>query len=288
MIEQHYNNPAVIIWGIGNESDRSGGGEAVSNKVFSELAKTAHALDPNRTITGCNYKFESNQNIVDVYAPQQWGGWYSGTATSYKPKEIIGEYGSDIDVNIRSNEVFDADKNYSAAGKPDFWSQEYGAFLHEYKVSVGEAYRDSFPGHFMWVAFDFASPRIGRMKNPIPFMNQKGLIKHDHVTKKDVYYFYQSMYRSAEDYPMLYIVPSTWTTNKEDAKNTRIWAYSNCDSVKLYNGDKELSLGFKTKNAGPRGDTRFEWEGVEIKGKEVFAEGWFNNQIVARDTVIIK
>ena len=288
MIEQYYNNPAVILWGIGNESDRSGGGEAVSNHVFGELVEYAHELDPNRTVTGCNYKYESNQNLVDIYSPQHWGGWYSRTATSYKPHEIIGEYGSDIDMNIRTNEVFYADKNYSASGKPDFWSQEYGAFLHEYKVSIGEAYRDSFPGHFMWVGFDFASPRLDRASNPVPFMNQKGLMLHDHKTKKDVYFMYQSMYRDADDYPMLYIVPSTWTANKEHAKDARIWTYSNCDSVALYNGDKSMPLGVKLKDAGPRGDTRFEWDGIEIKGDKIIAEGWYNNQVVARDTVFVR
>ncbi len=288
MIEQHYNNPAVILWGIGNESDRSGGGEAVSNHVFSELAKYARVLDPSRTVTGCNYKFESNQKLVDVYAPQQWGGWYSSSATSYKPREIIGEYGSDIDRRIRSNELFDPNTNYSASGKPSFWSEEYGAFLHEYKVSVGEAYRDSFPGHFMWVAFDFASPRLDRATNPIPFMNQKGLIMHDHKTKKDVYYMYQSMYRKASDFPMLYIVPSTWATQADHAKDARIWVYSNCDSVALYNGAKSLPLGVKLKDAGPRGDTRFEWENIQIQGEKIIAEGWFNGQVVARDTVYVK
>ncbi len=288
MIEQHYNNPAVIIWGIGNESDRSGGGEAVSNKVFGALVKLGRELDPNRTVTGCNFNYESNQNLVDVYSPQNWGGWYRNTAASYKPKEIIGEHGADVDVNNRSNEVFDANVDYSASGKPEFWSQEYGAFLHEYKVSIGEAYKDSFPGHFAWIGFDFASPRLERNTNPIPFMNQKGLIMHDHVTKKDVYYMYQSMYREASDYPMLYIVPSTWTDNKEHAKDARIWAYSNCDSVSLYNGDKSLLLGTNIKNAGPRGDTRFQWNNVEITGDKIIAEGWFNGQIVSEDEVLVK
>jgi beta-galactosidase len=287
MIEQYYNNPAVILWGIGNESDRSGGGEAVSNALYSDLIKEANALDQNRIATGCNYKFKSNQDLTNVYAPQDWSGWYHGSMSEYKPKEIIGEYGSDIDVNIRTNETFDIHTNYSAAGKPKFWSQEYGAFLHEYKVSIGEAYKDSFPGHFAWVAFDFASPRLDRTSNPIPFMNQKGLIMHDHKTKKDVYYFYQSMYRKASDYPMLYIVPSTWVNNDEDAKNASIWAYSNCDSVRLYKGAEKVFLGTRIKNSGPRKDTRFQWDNVEIQA-DIIAEGWYNGEMVVEDTVLIK
>lgn len=288
MIEQNYNNPAVILWGIGNESDRSGANENISNKVFGQLVKKAHELDPNRLVTGCNYQYKSNQDLVDIYAPQQWGGWYMDVISSYKPHEIIGEYGADIDMDIRTNEVFDVDKNYYAGGRPEFWSQEYGAFLHEYKVSIGEAYKDSFPGHCVWVAFDFSSPRLGRDSNPIPYMNQKGLMMHDHKTKKDVYYMYQSMYRKAGDFPMLYIVPGTWASKPEDAKNTSIWTYSNCDSVSLYNGSKDFPLGTRIKNAGPRGDTRFQWDNVRINGDKIIAEGWFNNEIVARDTVVVK
>lgn len=56
MIDQYYNNPAVIIWRIGNEFDRSGGSEAVSNKLYADLIQTANALDPTRITTGCNCK----------------------------------------------------------------------------------------------------------------------------------------------------------------------------------------------------------------------------------------
>jgi beta-galactosidase len=288
MIEQHYNNPAVIVWGIGNESDRSGGSEAVSNKVFGDLVAHAKTIDKNRLITGCNYQYKSNQELVDIYSPQDWGGWYSGTISTYNPKEIIGEYGADMDCNIRTSEVFDITKNYGAGNKPDMWSEEYGCLLHEYKTSIGLEKRDSFPGHCVWVAFDFASPRLGRGSNPIPYMNQKGLLKHDHKTKKDVYYFYQSMYRTAAELPVLHIVASTWAKGKISNTPVNIWAYSNCDSVLLYNNYKEMPFGTRIKNAGPRGDTRFQWDGVELKNSVVYAEGWFNNQVVARDTVIIK
>jgi beta-galactosidase len=285
MIEQHYNNPAVIVWGIGNESDRSGGGESVSNNVFSELTKYAHKLDPNRPVTGCNYKFKSNQDIVDIYSPQHWGGWYSSSISTYNPTEMIGEYGADIDYNIRTSEVYSIDVNYHAGEKPELWSQEYGALLHEYKTSKGLENADQFPGHFVWVAFDFASPRLGRNTNPIPYMNQKGLLLHDHKTKKDIYYFYQSMYREASDFPMIYIVPSTWTNSIEGEKS--IWAYSNCDSIALYNDYGQSALGVRTKNAGPRGDTRFQWVNLKLKGNVVYAEGYYKNQVVAKDTIIV-
>lgn len=288
MIEQFYNNPSVIVWGIGNESDRSGAPESVSNKVFSELAQLAAQLDKTRPTTGCNYQYHSNQDIVDVYSPQDWAGWYYGTLDMYKPNAMIGEYGSDMHYTTHSEQAFDITVDYGSAGNPDFWSQEYGAYLHEYKASVAKARKDSFPGHFVWVAFDFASPRLGRGMNSIPYMNQKGLFLHDHKTPKDVYYFYQSQYRSVEEYPMVYIVSESWTDRWTEAGNKNIWAYSNCDSVLLYNDYGNAPLGARTRNAGPRNDTRYQWDSVNVENNILYAEGWYKNEIVARDTIILK
>lgn len=288
MIEQFYNNPSVIVWGMGNESDRSGSPESVSNYVFGELAKLSKKLDATRPTTGCNYQYKSNQDIVDVYSPQDWSGWYAGTLSDYNPNSIIGEYGSDIHYTNHSEQKFDPTINYNSSGIPDFWSQEYGAFLHEYKVSVGESLSDKFPGHCVWVGFDFASPRLGRGMNPIPYMNQKGIFLHDHKTPKDIYYFYQSMYREASDYPMVYIVSESWTDRWAEPGKKDIWAYSNCDSVTLYNDYGKISLGTRTKNAGPRGDTRFQWDSAEVNYNVLYAEGWYKNAVVARDTIILK
>ncbi len=288
MIETFYNYPSVVVWGIGNESDRSGAPESVSNKVFGELVNLAHQLDKTRPTTGCNYEYKSNQKLVDVYAPQDWSGWYSGKLDMYHPSTIIGEYGSDIHYPNHSEQKFDIHTDYGSSGDPNFWSQEYGAFLHEYKVSVGEARSDSFPGQCVWVAFDFASPRLGRGMNSIPYMNQKGLYLHDHKTPKDVYYFYQSMYRQPDDYPMVYIVSKSWTDRWKEPGAKDIWAYSNCDSVTLYNDFGSLPLGTRIKNAGPRGDTRFQWDSAYVQYNVLYAEGWYKNQIVARDTLVLK
>ncbi len=289
MIEQNYNNPAVIVWGIGNESDRSGGNEKVSNHIFGELAALAKELDPNRPTTGCNWQYKSNQSIVDVYSPQDWSGWYGNkTPIEYSPSSIIGEYGADMHIPKHTEEKFHIDSSYVMGNNLDQWSQEFGCFLHEVKVSKGFEQKENFPGHCVWVGFDFASPRIGRDQNPIPNMNQKGLVSHDRKIKKDAYYFYQSMYRSAKDYPMLYIVSHTWTDRWAEPEMKDVWVYSNCDSVQLYNAMDGEALGMKTKSAGPMKDTRFLWKNADIKYNVLYAEGWYKGEIAARDTIMLE
>jgi beta-galactosidase len=288
MIEQYYNNPSVILWGIGNESDRSGAPEPVSNRVFGELTQLAKTLDEHRPTTGCNYQYQTNQEIVDVYAPQDWSGWYGGVIADYRPNKLIGEYGCSIHYPLHTDQTFDVSQNYHPDGRPDFWSQEYGALLHEYKLSIAQSRINDFPGHCVWVAFDFASPRVGRGSNPIPYMNQKGLILHDHKTKKDVYYLYQSMYRDAADDPMVYIVSESWTDRWTEPGKKDVWVYSNCDTVELFNDNGTRSFGKRTKNAGPRGDTRFQWDAVDVQYNMLHAVGYYKGKKAATHTITLK
>jgi beta-galactosidase len=95
MIEQHRNHPAVIIWGLGNENDWPGDfPEFDKGKIrtfMSELNTLSHQLDPTRmtAIRRCDFC----KDIVDVYSPSIWAGWYRGIYTEYREsteKEIKG------------------------------------------------------------------------------------------------------------------------------------------------------------------------------------------------------
>lgn len=86
MIEQHFNHPSIIIWGLGNENDWPGDfAEFDKEKIrayMKELHHLSHSLDPSRktAIRRCDFC----KDIVDVYSPSIWAGWYRGLYTEYK------------------------------------------------------------------------------------------------------------------------------------------------------------------------------------------------------------
>ena len=86
MIEQHYNHPSVIIWGLGNENDWPGDFPEFDQEeirtYMKELNEISHRLDPSRktAIRRCDFC----KDIVDVYSPSIWAGWYRGIYTEYK------------------------------------------------------------------------------------------------------------------------------------------------------------------------------------------------------------
>src|SRR5690606_18120751 len=86
MITQHYNHPSVILWGLGNENDWPGDFPAFDKQqiraFMAELNGLAHRLDSSRktTIRRCDFC----KDIVDVYSPSIWAGWYRGLFTDYR------------------------------------------------------------------------------------------------------------------------------------------------------------------------------------------------------------
>ncbi len=86
MIDQHYNHPGAILWGLGNEDDWPGEfGDSSQDAIrayMSDLNAEAHAQDPSRLT--CIRRCDFCKDIPDVYSPSIWAGWYSGRYTEYR------------------------------------------------------------------------------------------------------------------------------------------------------------------------------------------------------------
>jgi beta-galactosidase len=97
-------------------------------------------------------------------------------------------------------------------------------------------------GSAQWVFKDFSTP--GRPDNPIPRVNQKGLVERDH-TLKEGYYVFQS-YWSEE--PMVHVYGHSWRVRWGEADEQKmIKVYSNCDTAELFLND--VSCGTKRRNS---------------------------------------
>src|SRR5262249_54583852 len=97
-------------------------------------------------------------------------------------------------------------------------------------------------GSAQWIFKDFSTPQ--RPTNPVPQVNQKGLVERDH-TLKEGYYVFQS-YWSEE--PMVHIYGHSWMVRWGAANEHKlVKVYSNCPNVELIlNGS---SLGPRKRNS---------------------------------------
>ncbi|CAM3894357.1 glycoside hydrolase family 2 TIM barrel-domain containing protein [Mucilaginibacter galii] len=265
MIEQHYNHPAIILWGLGNENDWEGDfAEFDKEKIrtfMKEQNDLAHKLDPSRmtSIRRCEFC----KDIPDVYSPSIWAGWYRAKYTDYKQisedefnknnRFFHAEWGGDShagrhaenpDTYLNTPQPTDPKTGKTKdplASKDGDWSETYICNLFDWHLKEQEN-MPWLSGSAFWTFKDFSTPL--RPDNPIPYVNQKGVVSRD-MTLKESYYVFQSYWT---DKPMAHIYGHTWPTRWGNAgEKKQIKVYSNCTQAELFVNGK--SYGTKKRNS---------------------------------------
>ncbi|WP_303227712.1 DUF4982 domain-containing protein, partial [Parabacteroides goldsteinii] len=227
-------------------------------------------------------------DIVDVYSPSIWAGWYRGVFTDYKSvseqemqkvkRFLHVEWGGDSHARRHSENVFANLKGIESgngaderagdaslyggaarASKDGDWSESYIVRLIDWHLKEQET-MPWLTGAAYWPFKDFSTPV--RPENPVPYVNQKGVIERD-FTPKESYYVFQSYWTTE---PMVHIYGHSWPVrwgNQGDRKE--ILVYSNCDEVELFvNG---VSQGVKKRNSQDYPAAGLRWNCVYEEGK---------------------
>ena len=232
-IHRDWNNPAVIMWSLGNEvrTNLTLGDYSSSEivNVCTMVNSAVKALDSTRPTTMGNNAPGGNLSalmaIVDVV-----GINYNGNNQTYQTDRPI--YGSETTSALSSRGVYATDSANMAYPSYDNKAVSWGNTAAETVNAYLNSARSC--GHFVWTGFDY----IGEPTewNKYPAKSSYFGIVDTCGFPKDIYFMYQSMWDSR---PMIHILPH-WT---HESGNIDVWLYSNCASVELFlNG---TSLGKK-------------------------------------------
>ena len=306
-IAQNYNHPSIFFWSLGNEiywlPDFPGGDDTLAmNAYVRHLNEVAHELDPGR-LTAIR-KYYAGADLVDVFSPSIWSGWYAGVYKNYEntlaqqrplyPRFLHMEYGGSSHVGRHTETPIDGDGtvnpdewaeavnqvNVSNIATSGDWTENYIVDLFDWHLSVSETL-DWFPGNAQWAFKDFGTPL--RPENPIPYLNQKGLV--DRAGKpKDAYYVFKSYW--AEE-PFTYIESHTWTERSgPKGRSRRVKVFSNCERVELFlNG---TSLGTRDRKLGTFPAAGLYWEVDFAPGKNrLESRGFRDGKPVADDALTV-
>jgi len=293
MIEQHYNHPSIIIWGLGNENDWPGDFEEFDKEkirtFMKELNNLSHQLDPSRStaIRRCDFC----RDIVDVYSPSIWAGWYRGDYTEYKDVSLAEfnksdrflhvEWGGDSHARRHSENPDNALSKIKKGGGADEragdaslyggaarvskdgdWSESYIANLIDWHLKEQET-MPWLSGTAYWPFKDFSTPI--RPENPVPYVNQKGVIERD-FTKKEAFYIFQSYWTPT---PMVHIYSHSWPVRwGEEGEEKMVKVYSNCDEAELFVNGKSYGIRKRDSQNFPAAGLR--WQVPMQKGDYTF------------------
>lgn len=288
MINRHYNHPSVLLWGMGNEVDWLQGKPYYDKErvaaFLREMTDLSHRLDPTRLTSLRRCDFASG--IPDVYSPSIWAGWYGGRFGQYRSMSekaqqkysrfLHVEWGGDSHAGRHSEDPFTLLGKRSAAQAGD-WSETYMVKLFDWTLKEQEAMPD-LTGSAFWTFKDFSTPL--RPENPIPYVNQKGVVQRD-GTPKESYYVFQSYWAPK---PMVHIYGHTWPVRwGAEGEEKEVLVYSNCSEVELFvNG---VSQGVKKRRTGDFPASGLHWNCRLEEGKNTLAAVARNGRLVLTDTV---
>lgn len=272
MIDQHFNHPSVILWSLGNEDDWPGEYPSLDHEAIrgfmGQMNDLAHRLDPSRA-TSCR-RCDFARDIPDVYSPSIWAGWYGGVYTEYEKSlaaqrarvkcMIHMEWGADCHAGRHSEDPYKCLGKISRAARTDEfglaylptggearvsrdgdWSETYACDLFDWYLKTQETL-PWFTGSAQWIFKDFPTPL--RVENPVPRMNQKGVLERD-MTRKEGYYVFQSYWT---EQLMAHIYGHSWPVRwGNEGQERLVKVYSNCVTAELFLNGK--SVGTKQRHS---------------------------------------
>ncbi len=293
MIVQHRNHPSVILWGLGNENDWPNDFPEFDKQAIqafmTELHNLSHELDSTRltAIRRCDFC----KDIVDVYSPSIWAGWYRGRYTDYKRVSdyerkrvdhfLHVEWGGDSHarrhtedptryLDVIASELTADERAGDAslyggqvrASKDGEWTETYICDMIDWHLKEQET-MEWLTGTAYWPFKDFSTPV--RPENPVPYMNQKGVVERD-LTPKESYYVFQSYWTEK---PMVHIYGHSWPVRwGETGEKKLVRVYSNCTEVELFvNGQ---SAGEKKRDSQAFPAAGLSWNVVLNEGENNF------------------
>lgn len=229
LVVQNYNHVSICFWGIGNELGIGGESEALIANLI-ELNDLCHRLDPSRLTTIANIGMIQTGsqicNITDVFAFNQYLGWYAGKVEELGPwldeqhalfsgrGMGISEYGAECVMGWHSDTPRVRD-----------YTEEYQALVHEGSFkAISE--RPYLWASYVWNMFDFAA--ANRDEGGSKGRNNKGLVTFDRKIKKDAFFLYKAY---LSDRPFVHITGRRYVQRPQEAITVKV--YSNCPQVTL-------------------------------------------------------
>ena len=263
LIRQHYNNPSVAMWSIGNEVDASAiflgnGKQARALALLQHIGKVARQEDPSRytTFADCceTSPFTPAPNptggeeklagTADLTGYNRYYGWYYP-----HPQQAEAEFGAALDdLHAKHPTIPMSVSEYGAGGALSQHSdnplgglisafgrphpEEYQTWVHEANWAAIKA-RPYLFASWVWNMFDFASDL--REEGESIDLNDKGLVTFDRQTRKDAFWYYKAQWSDA---PVLHVNGKLYTNRAYPVMDVR--AYSNAATARLTLNGRDL------------------------------------------------
>lgn len=178
MVLNHFNHPAIIMWGVFNECESF---SKLGLRHYEASIKRIRALDPSRPITAasCYPRQDLTLGLLDIIAFNRYPGWYWGSLDTLGAEldtllEWISESGNGNKPFIMSEFGAGAIPGWRAARRTK-WTEEYQADLLQASLDV-YLYHPRVNGTAIWQYCDVRVAEEEWFKTRPRTMNNKGVV----------------------------------------------------------------------------------------------------------------
>jgi beta-galactosidase len=226
MVKQHYNHPCIFFWGLANEITPST--VSFTKGKIEQYTAQIKALDSERMVgfvspMSVNNPTQFDSPNVDWFGYNIYQGWYqnpnsndptnalnsrvTNTITNVGKPLAYSEYGCGGTSTCHSDDFM----NTTTRGNNPRHDIEYMMWLHEGHIAAIK----NFPQLMFtsqWQLFDIAvynrqegykvclDGETVTDNDNLKYLNNKGLVERDHVTKKDTFYLYKAWWNTADTF----------------------------------------------------------------------------------------
>lgn len=233
MVNQHYNHPCIIFWGVGNElnsgyTNSTEGKNFVKSKIEG-FRNTIRTILPGAWVGYVvshgvsNPTGVFNNPTVDWVGGNIYVGWYIEQTSNNPSSQLnirlnnenavgvpyaFSEYGAGGTQKCHSDDPQTTTTKGTGKSRHDI---EYQMWIHEGHIATIKNYPQLLFAA-QWVLFDFAvssraegyivceSGISTSTDNNLKYLNNKGLVQRDHTTKKDTFYLYKAWWNKTDKF----------------------------------------------------------------------------------------
>ena len=278
VVKRDRNNPAIIMWSIGDEVSTNLSGSDYSIDSVTELGKkvvaSVKSRDTTRPVTMGENKPNTDLGRARMALMDVVGINYNKQDLSYPHSIGKPVYSSGTSTAVTSRGIYAHDDTNFYCSSMDDDTPSWGGYAgSDLKKNMENPYSG---GVAVWTGWDY----IGE---PTPFNKYPTKSSYFGLCDlagfpKDIYYMYQSRWTST---PMIHILPMDWDSWTEGS-TVAVWLYSNCASMELFQDG--VSLG-KKKQSEAGDKYQFAYSVTYAKGT-LLAKGYDSSgNVVATDEV---
>ncbi len=233
MVNQHYNHPCIVFWGLSNEA-KVDNSTFAKNKVETYTAQIKE-LDSERMVglvghalTDPSSYFGKPTNI-DWIGSNLYEGWYQDAQANNLTSLVSSKLTTCLNNTVTRDGKAYAFSEYGCGGtstchSDDFMSTttrgnnprhdiEYMMWLHEGHIAAIKN-KPELLFSSQWQLFDIAVwnrnegyiecidgiAEHATTNDNLKHLNNKGLVERDHVTKKDTFYLYKAWWNQTDEF----------------------------------------------------------------------------------------